>query len=135
MRMKNNWPTTVDELVDECEWLKCRYDLYTLGKRDEPFLGKGEPMIDGTDYLAGEYQYGVAMVPAQWVTSVLGDMEDAWTCQGEIDSDYFECKLTTFKCHSCGWSGVVDSGYAGYSFEDTDMPRHCPNCGSMVVDE
>lgn len=60
---------------------------------------------------------------------------DAGTCQGEIDSDYFECKLTTFKCRSCGWSGVVDDGYAGYSFEDTDMPRHCPNCGAKVVSE
>ena len=57
----------------------------------------------------------------------------AGTCQGEIDSDYFECKLTTFKCHSCGWSGVVDDCYAGYSFEDTDMPRHCPNCGMCCI--
>lgn len=70
--MKNNWPTTVEELVDECKRLEGRYDLYTLGERDEPFPGESEPRIDGTDYLAGEYQYGVAMVPAQWVTRVLG---------------------------------------------------------------
>ena len=72
MSMKNNWPTTVEELVDECKRLEGRYDLYTLGERDEPFLGEGEPRVDGTDYLAGEYQYGVAMIPAQWVTRVLG---------------------------------------------------------------
>ena len=77
MTMKNNWPTTVDELVEECERLEKRYDLYTLGKRDEPFIGEDEPRIDGTGYLAGEYQYGVAMVPAQWVTSVLGATADA----------------------------------------------------------
>ena len=72
MSMKNNWPTTVEELVDECKRLEDRYDLYTLGKRDEPLSGESEPRVDGTDYLAGEYQYGVAMIPAQWVTSVLG---------------------------------------------------------------
>ncbi len=70
--MKNGWPTTVKELVDECERLKSRYDLYTLGEKGEPFQGESEPRIDGTDYLAGEYQYGVAMIPAQWVTRVLG---------------------------------------------------------------
>ena len=59
----------------------------------------------------------------------------AGTCHGEIDSDYFECKLTTFKCQSCGWSGIVDNGYAGYSFGGTDIPRHCPNCGAKVVSE
>lgn len=61
--------------------------------------------------------------------------EDAGTCKGEINSEYFECKLTTFKCRSCGWSGIVDNGYAGYSFGDTDMPRHCPNCGRKLVSE
>lgn len=74
------------------------------------------------------------------VACAMADAVDAQTagtgtCQGEIDSDYFECKLTTFKCRSCGWSGVVDDGYAGYSFEDTDMPRHCPNFGAKVVAE
>ncbi len=48
---------------------------------------------------------------------------------GEIDSEYFDCKLTTFRCKVCGWSGVVDNGYADYSFDGTDMPKHCPNCG------
>lgn len=69
--MNNSWPTTVEELVDECEKLKSRYDLYTLGEKGEPFQGESEPRVDGTRYLAGEYRYGVAMIPAQWVTHVL----------------------------------------------------------------
>lgn len=56
----------------------------------------------------------------------------AGTCKGEIDTDYFECKLTTFECKNCGWSGVVDNIYPDYSFDGTDMPRHCPNCGKRV---
>ena len=57
----------------------------------------------------------------------------AEACKGEIDNDYFWCKLTTFKCHSCGWRGIVDNCYASYSFGDTDMPKHCPNCGRRVI--
>ena len=59
----------------------------------------------------------------------------AGTCQGEIDTDYFECKLTWFECKGCGWRGVVDNICVGYSFDGTDMPRHCPNCGRKLVDE
>lgn len=69
--MENNWPETLDELLEECQRLISDYDLYTLGERDEPFSGETEPRVDGTEYLAGEYQYGVAMIPAQWVTHVI----------------------------------------------------------------
>ena len=69
--MENKWPETVDELLDECQRLISKYDLYTLGKYGEPFTGEKEPRVDGTEYLAGEYQYGVAMVPARWVTHVI----------------------------------------------------------------
>lgn len=54
------------------------------------------------------------------------------TCEGEIDTDSFECRLTWFECKGCGWSGVVDNVRAGYSFDGTDMPRHCPNCGKKI---
>lgn len=73
--MENNWPETIDELLDECQRLISRYDLYTLGKRGKPFTGETEPRVDGTEYLAGEYQYGVAMIPAQWVMHVLSNAE------------------------------------------------------------
>lgn len=142
MSMKNNWPTTVEELVDECEWLKCRYDLYTLGKRDEPFLGKGEPMIDGTDYLAGEYQYGIAMVPAQWVTHVLSASDEpdaatvgAGTCHMRLayeEEDADGCIWPDhYECDACGAkvNGIMP-------FCDTEIPpKHCPNCGAKVVNE
>ena len=69
--MENNWPETVDELLGECQRLISKSDLYTLGERGEPFSGETEPRVDGTEYLAGEHQYGVAMIPAQWVTHVI----------------------------------------------------------------
>lgn len=76
--MDRNWPETVGELLGACERLSNSRDLYTLGERGEPLPGESEPRVDGTDWLAGEYQYGVAMIPAQWVTHVLlrgGDAE------------------------------------------------------------
>ena len=73
--MKGNWPNTIGELLNECEQLSNSRDLYTLGEYGEPFDGEDEPRVDGTDYLAGEYQYGVAMIPAQWVTHVLKGAE------------------------------------------------------------
>lgn len=30
--MENNWPETIDELLDECQLLINKYDLYTLGE-------------------------------------------------------------------------------------------------------
>lgn len=60
-------------------------------------------------------------------------MEQVMTTNGEIDVDYFDCKLVTFKCKSCGWDGVVDDACGGYSFGDTDVPKFCPNCGRRVV--
>lgn len=79
--MENNWPEAVDELLEECQRLISRCDLYTLGERGEPLPGEAEPRVDGTDYLAGEYRYGVAMIPAQWVTHVI----DAATLGSEPD--------------------------------------------------
>lgn len=76
--MDRNWPETIGELLGTCERLSNSRDLYTLGERGEPYKGESEPRVDGTDWLAGEYLYGVAMVPAQWVTHVLlyaGDAE------------------------------------------------------------
>lgn len=81
--MENNWPETTDELVEECEKLISRFDLYTLGEKGEPFAGEDEPRVDGAEYLAGEYQYGVAMIPAQWVTHVV----EAATLGSEINGD------------------------------------------------
>ena len=85
--MENNWPEAVDELLEECQLLISRYDLYTLGERGEPLLGEAEPRVVGTDYLAGEYQYGVAMIPAQWVTHVI---DAATLCGGKLTAEQVE---------------------------------------------
>lgn len=92
----------------------------------EPYPGCGELYCVYCDLTIGD--------KAKTLDELMALLEQR-TCRGEIDSDYFECKLTTFKCHSCGWSGVVDSGYAEYSFDGTDMPRHCPNCGKRIREE
>lgn len=134
--MKNNWPETVDELIEECENLIGR-DLYTLGERGEPYAGEDEPRVDGTDYLAGEYQYGVMMIPAQWVTNVISPNElVTGTCKlEEIDKDCDTaseymlnrewCFDAVYRC-SCG----CRFGHAAH-----DRPRYCPNCGANVVGE
>ena len=66
--MNKQYPDTVDELLAECRALISRYDLYDLGKPRDP---EWPNWPDGTEVDAGEYAYGVAMVPAQWVTHVL----------------------------------------------------------------
>lgn len=68
--INKQYPDTVDELLAECRALIDRYDLYSLGKPKTPDDWPNWP--DGTEVDAGEYAYGVAMVPAQWVTHVLG---------------------------------------------------------------
>lgn len=123
--MKNNWPETLDELLDECQRLISKYDLYTLGKRGEPFTHETEPRVDGTDYLAGEYQYGVAMIPAQWVRHVLSNkngfslsMTSATEllpcpfCGGEAEIESVEwlepeVNLHSAKCKRCGAESAV----------------------------
>ena len=65
------YPETFAELVSECIAISNRYDLYTLGKpSDDPHYP------DGTEYLAGEYRYGLGMIPAQWVLHVLESYTD-----------------------------------------------------------
>ena len=91
----------------------------------ETYAGRGELYCGHCDLTIGGNE---AKTPDELVALL-----EQGTCKGEIDSDYFECKLTTFKCRSCGWSGIVDNGYAGYSFDGTDMPRHCPNCGKRIA--
>ena len=76
MRTGNKqYPDTVEELLAECKALIGCYDLYTLGEYGDPLSGETEPRVIGTEVVAGEYQYGVAMIPAQWVTHVLCDEE------------------------------------------------------------
>ncbi|WP_165170649.1 hypothetical protein [Adlercreutzia sp. ZJ242] len=69
------FPDTAEELLAECEALSDKYDLYDLGR---PRNGKWrhDQRPDGTEVGAGEYQYGVAMIPAQWVIHVLGKREE-----------------------------------------------------------
>ena len=114
--MKNNWPETIGELLDECEKLSDSRDLYTLGKVGEPYPGESEPRVDGTDYLAGEYRYGVAMIPAQWVTHVIPDPSSPL---GEclVDGDG--------ACTNCGADMSIDS-YGDYT-------KYCGNCGARVM--
>lgn len=64
---KTPYPEDVDDLVTRCRTLCNKYDLFQLG---EPPQHDGWP--DGTDDLSGEYQYGVAMIPARWVLNALG---------------------------------------------------------------
>ena len=92
--MENNWPETVDELLEECQRLISKNDLYTLGEWGEPFPGETEPRVDGTEYLAGEYQYGVAMIPAQWVTHVL---EAATLGSGRVTEDSIDKWMRSFQ--------------------------------------
>lgn len=64
------YPENKEELLEECRSLVSRYDLYTLGEpRDSGYASGSWP--DGTDVRAGEWQYGVSMIPAQWVTKAL----------------------------------------------------------------
>lgn len=66
------FPETKEELLEECRSLVNRYDLYTLGEpRDSGYASGSWP--DGTEIRAGEWQYGVSMIPAQWVTKVMED--------------------------------------------------------------
>ncbi len=124
--MEKNWPETVDELIDECQQLISKYDLYTLGKRGKPFTGETEPRVDGTEYLAGEYQYGVAMIPAQWVRHVLSSTE--------LGHDTCEW---LYPQGPSGWLGFAECSQCGYRvYEGTIDEREwvcCPHCGAKIV--
>jgi hypothetical protein len=121
--MENNWPETVDELLGECHRLISKNDLYTLGERGEPFSGETEPRVDGTEYLAGEYQYGVAMIPAQWVTHVIeAATMGSGECEAIYDKSYHKgihgyCE--GLKCSNCE-SPLFSSFY------------YCPWCGARI---
>lgn len=120
--MENNWPEAVDELLEECQRLISRYDLYTLGERGEPFPGEAEPRVDGTDYLAGEYHYGVAMIPAQWVTHVIDAATTGrGTCKFELNID-----MTAIRCSACGYELPKGTNLLA--------TRFCGGCGK-VIDE
>lgn len=64
------YPETKEELLAECRSLIERYDLYTLGEpQDSECASDSWP--DGTDVHGGEWEYGVSMIPTQWVTKVM----------------------------------------------------------------
>ena len=143
--MKNNWPETVDELIKECEKLKNRYDLYTLGEKGEPLRGESEPRVDGTRYFAGEYEYGVAMVPAQWVTHVISEATlGRGTCRNVAEPN--EHSERQFMCSECGARGPYGEGTyhlaSGATLPDGTVVfgdawpvwKYCPNCGREVVE-
>ena len=118
--MENNWPETVDELLGECQRLISKYDLYTLGERGKPFTGETEARVDGTEYLAGEYQYGVAMIPAQWVTHVI----DAATLGNG--------KLTAEQVRRCVRVGACDHGLWEAIDEDTDWQAIADELNAVI---
>ena len=64
-RPTGSYPETLSELITECNYLVNRYDLFKLGEEN---VAPYSP--DGTAYLAGEWLYGIGMIPAQWVTHV-----------------------------------------------------------------
>lgn len=61
------YPETAMELLAECEEQVSRTDLYTLGEPSD--------LIDSRDGCppAGDYLFGVACIPAQWVVRALAD--------------------------------------------------------------
>lgn len=67
---EKDFPTTREELMAECRELVSHYDLYELGEPGE-FDGR---ITGGCCPEGGEWIYGVAMIPAQWVLHVLGDV-------------------------------------------------------------
>lgn len=124
--------TSTDELRAKLDELGIEHRSRSYGYKDHVWWEGGDGVgwhAENRQSIDGSYvKVDAVLTPEQAVAATVG----AGTCKGEIDTDYFECKLTTFKCHSCGWSGIVDDGYAGYSFGDTDMPRYCPNCGRRI---
>lgn len=60
------------------------------------------------------------------------------TCKNELSGQY---DGACFKCSECSYECEVSvpHPYAPYSPQDTDwfceLPAHCPNCGTRVVEE
>lgn len=151
--MENNWPETTDELVEECEKLISRFDLYTLGEKGEPFAGEDEPRVDGAEYLAGEYQYGVAMIPAQWVTHVVEAATlGSGTCEFTLEYDRDEVERrkkmyeeepfglfpqdmpdSAWTCSNCGQQFKCHyDRQTGKLLPVPDWMKCCPSCGFKI---
>lgn len=69
MTSEKKRPETIEELVDECRALSSRIDLYDMEGDDGFFADRLS--FDPSEPPSGEYVYGCAMVPAQWVLHVL----------------------------------------------------------------
>lgn len=66
-------PDTMAELLKECEELSSHYDLYDMENPIGDFADRLR--FDEDEPPSGEYLYGCAMVPAQWVLHVLSGKE------------------------------------------------------------
>ncbi|WP_294378431.1 hypothetical protein [uncultured Slackia sp.] len=73
MTCEKKHPETIEELVDECRALSSRIDLYDMEGDDGLFADR--LCFDPSEPPSGEYVYGCAMVPAQWVLHVLSGKE------------------------------------------------------------
>ncbi|WP_337492819.1 hypothetical protein [Slackia isoflavoniconvertens] len=73
MTSEKKRPETIEGLVDECRALSGRIDLYDMEGDDGFFADRLS--FDPSKPPSGEYVYGCAMVPAQWVLHVLGMKE------------------------------------------------------------
>lgn len=69
MTSEKKRPETIEELVGECRALSSRIDLYDMEGDDGFFADRLS--FDPSEPPSGEYVYGCAMVPAQWVLHVL----------------------------------------------------------------
>ena len=70
---EKKYPDTIEELVDECRILSSKIDLYDMEGGDSEFADRLS--FDPSEPPSGEYVYGCAMVPAQWVLHVLSGKE------------------------------------------------------------
>lgn len=70
---EKKYPETIEELVDECRHLSSKIDLYDM---ENPYGDFADRLLfDEDEPPSGEYLYGCAMVPAQWVLHVLSGKE------------------------------------------------------------
>ena len=69
MTSEKKHPGAIEGLVDECWALAGKIDLYDMEGDDGLFADRLR--FDPSEPPSGEYVYGCAMVPAQWVIHVL----------------------------------------------------------------
>lgn len=74
MTSEKKHPETIEELVDECWALASKIDLYDMEGDDGLFADRLR--FDPSEPPSGEYVYGCAMVPAQWVIHVLSGKKE-----------------------------------------------------------